>query len=181
MSERFKGVINVDIRDSVPDWAPFEAPKAPEGAPNVLYIVLDDVGFSVLSSYGGPSYWEQVMLAHDHGTTVVDDTVSGTQGLVTLVTRTGSKYYLTVVNTEGSAHRGSISLSGVRSTSDTASAVTLSGPAEYSTNWINTPTTITPVDSTVRRCVSTVIRVPVRIRSIRCSRRSQPVPPPMSF
>ncbi|HLN05568.1 MAG TPA: arylsulfatase, partial [Acidimicrobiales bacterium] len=54
MSERFKGVINVDIRDSVPDWAPFEAPKAPEGAPNVLYIVLDDVGFSVLSSYGGP-------------------------------------------------------------------------------------------------------------------------------
>ena len=54
MSERFKGVINVDIRDSVPDWAPFEAPKAPEGAPNVLYIVLDDVGFSVLGSYGGP-------------------------------------------------------------------------------------------------------------------------------
>jgi hypothetical protein len=38
----------------VPDWAPFEAPKAPEGAPTVLYIVLDDVGFSVLSSYGGP-------------------------------------------------------------------------------------------------------------------------------
>ena len=110
----------------------------------------DLIGFDELSSYGGPSYWEQVMLAHDHGTTVVDDTVSGTQGLVTLVTRTGSKYYLTVVNTEGSAHRGSISLSGVRSTSDTASAVTLSGPAEYSTNWINTPTTITPVDSTVR-------------------------------
>ena len=54
MSERFKGVINVDIRDSVPDWVPFEAPTAPEGAPNVLYIVLDDVGFSVVSSYGGP-------------------------------------------------------------------------------------------------------------------------------
>ena len=54
MSKPFKGVINVDIRDSVPDWAPFEAPKAPEGAPNVLYIVLDDVGFSAMSSYGGP-------------------------------------------------------------------------------------------------------------------------------
>ena len=54
MSERFKGVINVDIRDSVPDWTPFEAPKAPQGAPNVLYIVLDDVGFSALGSYGGP-------------------------------------------------------------------------------------------------------------------------------
>ena len=44
----FKGTINVDIRDSVPDWTPFEPPKAPDGAPNVLYIVLDDVGFSAL-------------------------------------------------------------------------------------------------------------------------------------
>ena len=54
MSKPFKGVINVDIRDSVPDWSPFEAPKAPEGAPNIVYIVLDDVGYSVMSSYGGP-------------------------------------------------------------------------------------------------------------------------------
>ena len=54
MGEPFKGVINVDIRDSVPDWAPFEPPKAPDGAPNVVYIVLDDVGFSAMSSYGGP-------------------------------------------------------------------------------------------------------------------------------
>src|SRR3954467_11359394 len=54
MSGPFKGVINVDIRDSVPDWSPFETAKAPEGAPSVVYIVLDDVGFSVLGSYGGP-------------------------------------------------------------------------------------------------------------------------------
>jgi arylsulfatase A-like enzyme len=50
----FKGVINVDIRDSTPDWAPFEPPKAPDGAPNVVYVVLDDVGFSAMSCYGGP-------------------------------------------------------------------------------------------------------------------------------
>jgi arylsulfatase A-like enzyme len=54
MSEAFKGSISIDIRDSVPDWAPFEPPKAPDGAPNVVYIVLDDVGFSAMSSYGGP-------------------------------------------------------------------------------------------------------------------------------
>jgi arylsulfatase len=54
MSEPFKGTINVDIRDSVPDWTPFEPPKAPEGAPSVVYIVLDDVGFSAMSCYGGP-------------------------------------------------------------------------------------------------------------------------------
>ena len=50
----FSGTINVDIRDSEPDWSPFEPPKAPDGAPNVLYIVLDDVGFSAMSCYGGP-------------------------------------------------------------------------------------------------------------------------------
>ena len=54
MAEQFKGTINVDIRDSEPDWAPFEPPKAPDGAPNVIYIVLDDVGFSAMSCYGGP-------------------------------------------------------------------------------------------------------------------------------
>jgi arylsulfatase A-like enzyme len=54
MSKQFDGVINVDIRDSQPDWSPFEPPRAPEGAPSVLYIVLDDVGFSAFNSYGGP-------------------------------------------------------------------------------------------------------------------------------
>jgi arylsulfatase A-like enzyme len=54
MGEPFKGTINVDIRDSEPDWAPFEPPRAPEGAPSVVYIVLDDVGFSAMSCYGGP-------------------------------------------------------------------------------------------------------------------------------
>ena len=50
----FNGIVNVDIRDSEPDWAPFEPPKAPDGAPSVVYIVLDDVGFSAMSCYGGP-------------------------------------------------------------------------------------------------------------------------------
>jgi arylsulfatase len=54
MTAPFKGTINVDIRDSEPDWEPFEPVKAPEGAPSVVYIVLDDVGFSAMSCYGGP-------------------------------------------------------------------------------------------------------------------------------
>jgi len=54
MSKPFQGIVNVDIRDSTPDWSPFEAPKAPAGAPNVIYVVLDDVGFSALNCYGGP-------------------------------------------------------------------------------------------------------------------------------
>ena len=35
MTKPFKGKINVDIRDSAPDWSPFEPPKAPDGAPSV--------------------------------------------------------------------------------------------------------------------------------------------------
>jgi arylsulfatase A-like enzyme len=54
MPEPFRGTVNVDIRDSQPDWAPFVPPKAPPGAPNVVYIVLDDVGFSAMNCYGGP-------------------------------------------------------------------------------------------------------------------------------
>jgi arylsulfatase A-like enzyme len=54
MSAPFKGTISIDIRDSSPDWTPFEPPKAPDGAPSVVYIVLDDVGFSAMGCYGGP-------------------------------------------------------------------------------------------------------------------------------
>ena len=54
MPEPFRGLINVDIRDSEPDWTPFEPPEAPKDSPNVVYIVLDDVGFSAMSCYGGP-------------------------------------------------------------------------------------------------------------------------------
>jgi arylsulfatase A-like enzyme len=54
MAQPFGGKVSVDIRDSAPDWGPFEPTRAPDGAPNVLYIVLDDVGFSAMSCYGGP-------------------------------------------------------------------------------------------------------------------------------
>jgi hypothetical protein len=54
MPEPLTGVVDVDIRDSEPDWSPFEAPKVSDGAASVIYIVLDDGGFSALSCYGGP-------------------------------------------------------------------------------------------------------------------------------
>ncbi len=54
MSPRFNGKIELDIRDSEPDWAPYLAPKAPEGAPNVLFLTWDDLGFATMDTYGGP-------------------------------------------------------------------------------------------------------------------------------
>jgi arylsulfatase len=50
MDREFQGVIGRDWRDSTPWWPP--EPEPPEGAPNVLVIVLDDVGFAQLGCYG---------------------------------------------------------------------------------------------------------------------------------
>jgi arylsulfatase len=53
MTKKFKGTINVDIRDSVPDWTPYTQPLPPEGSPNVLVLMWDDTGFASWEAYGG--------------------------------------------------------------------------------------------------------------------------------
>ena len=53
MSKQFKGVVNLDVRDSVADWGPFLAEQAPEGAPNVLIVLYDDTGLAAWSPFGG--------------------------------------------------------------------------------------------------------------------------------
>ena len=50
---KFKGTINLDIRDSKPDWSAFLDKKAPKDAPNVLVILYDDTGQAAWSPYGG--------------------------------------------------------------------------------------------------------------------------------
>jgi arylsulfatase A-like enzyme len=42
-----------DIRDSEPDWGPYAAPTAHDGAPNVLYVVWDDTGIATWDCFGG--------------------------------------------------------------------------------------------------------------------------------
>ncbi|MFO7590129.1 MAG: arylsulfatase [Acidimicrobiia bacterium] len=54
MPGKFNGKIALDIRDSEPDWAPYLAPKAPDGAPNVLFIAWDDLGYATMDTFGGP-------------------------------------------------------------------------------------------------------------------------------
>ncbi|MEU6858369.1 arylsulfatase [Glycomyces sp. NPDC046736] len=53
MGREFKGTINLDVRDSVPDWDAYLDPKAPGGAPNVLVVLYDDTGCAAWSPYGG--------------------------------------------------------------------------------------------------------------------------------
>ncbi len=50
----FQGKIGENYKDSTPDWTPALPLAAPEGAPNVIVIVLDDVGYGHLGCYGGP-------------------------------------------------------------------------------------------------------------------------------
>ena len=54
MTKPWKGKIAVDIRESEPDWIPFTQPIAPGGAPNILFIVWDDVGYGTMDTFGGP-------------------------------------------------------------------------------------------------------------------------------
>ncbi len=53
MATEFNGKIELDIRDSEPDWGPYAAPTAPEDAPNVLYLVWDDTGIATWDCFGG--------------------------------------------------------------------------------------------------------------------------------
>jgi arylsulfatase A-like enzyme len=48
----FSGVISESILESKP--MPFQPARAPQGAPNVLLFMSDDVGFAMASTFGGP-------------------------------------------------------------------------------------------------------------------------------
>ena len=52
-TSKFKGKIALDIRDSESDWTAYTPKSAPEGAPNVLFILYDDTGLGAWSPYGG--------------------------------------------------------------------------------------------------------------------------------
>jgi len=48
----FQGEIRPTIKESTPWWPP--QAKMPLGAPNILVVVFDDVGFSDFGCYGSP-------------------------------------------------------------------------------------------------------------------------------
>jgi arylsulfatase A-like enzyme/uncharacterized membrane protein len=50
----FGGVLGRSIEESVADWSIIAPVKPPEGAPNVLVVLIDDAGFGSIDSFGGP-------------------------------------------------------------------------------------------------------------------------------
>jgi arylsulfatase A-like enzyme len=47
-------VVNRTLKGSQPDWNLIGHPTPPEGAPNVLLVLIDDAGFGNPSTFGGP-------------------------------------------------------------------------------------------------------------------------------
>ena len=50
----FGGVANRTLDGSEPDWNLIGHPTPPDGAPNVLLVLIDDAGFGNPSTFGGP-------------------------------------------------------------------------------------------------------------------------------
>jgi arylsulfatase A-like enzyme len=69
MTTKFKGVINLDVRDSKPDWTPYTLKRAPEGAPNILIVLYDDTGQAAWSPFGGRINMPTLQKLADNGLT----------------------------------------------------------------------------------------------------------------
>jgi arylsulfatase A-like enzyme len=67
MPREFQGKIELDVRDSTPDWGPFLAQEAPEGSPNVLVVLYDDTGLAAWSPFGGRIQMPTLQKLADNG------------------------------------------------------------------------------------------------------------------
>ena len=52
--QQFAGLITYDAKDPATSFPPIEPLRPPTGAPNVLIVLIDDVGFAASSAFGGP-------------------------------------------------------------------------------------------------------------------------------
>ncbi|GFG69922.1 arylsulfatase [Mycolicibacter senuensis] len=69
INDGFNGKIELDVRDSQPDWGPFELKHAPQDAPNVLVVLYDDTGMAAWSPYGGAIDMPVMQRLADNGLT----------------------------------------------------------------------------------------------------------------
>jgi arylsulfatase A-like enzyme/uncharacterized membrane protein len=65
----FGGTVGRTLDASVPDWTINMTPSPPDGAPNVLLVLIDDAGFGNPSTFGGPVSTPNMTRVSDGGLT----------------------------------------------------------------------------------------------------------------
>src|SRR5947207_7565545 len=63
----FSGEVSRTLAASQPDWEILTAPRPPEGAPNVLVMLIDDAGYGNPSTFGGPVSTPHLSALADEG------------------------------------------------------------------------------------------------------------------
>jgi arylsulfatase A-like enzyme len=53
---QYQGLITYDAKDPDASFPPIQSLRPPAGAPNVLVVLIDDVGFGASSTFGGPCH-----------------------------------------------------------------------------------------------------------------------------
>jgi alpha-N-arabinofuranosidase len=119
--------------------------------PGGMQWETDLIGYNAMKSYGSPAYYAQVMFASylgDH--TVSSKLENGGEKLFYSATLNSAKrlLYLKLVNASSDAQRVELALPGVHLAA-TAKLVRLSAPNTQTTNSIDDPTRLVPVESTV--------------------------------
>jgi len=110
----------------------------------------DLIGYDALRSYGSPSYWAQVLFAGHIGDHTVQSAASGVNPRFfssATVSSSEKILHLKLVNASDTAQPLSIDLKGAAA--GEATLYTLHGATRWSTNTIEQPDTIHPIQSTL--------------------------------
>ncbi|MDR3752050.1 MAG: alpha-L-arabinofuranosidase C-terminal domain-containing protein [Terracidiphilus sp.] len=113
----------------------------------------DLIGYDVLSSYGSPSYWAQVLFAGHLGTEVVTSTLSNTGPRVYVSATRDEKHhklFVKVVNATSGTKPIRIAIEGAGNLARQAALFTLSGKTPNATNSIAHPQAIVPVEHSIQ-------------------------------
>ncbi|MFE2212154.1 alpha-L-arabinofuranosidase C-terminal domain-containing protein [Streptomyces canus] len=114
------------------------------------------IAYDNLTSYVSPSYWAQQMLTSNMGDTVLPATARALPGLATVVTRSGKRLYLAVVNYGTEKVDVPVELRGLaKGVRKTATATVLTGPSPTATNTLTDPNTLVPTSRTVTGAAAT--------------------------
>src|SRR5581483_8889541 len=120
--------------------------------PGGMQWETDLIGYNASSSYGSPAYYAQVMFASylgDHTAASKVENAGGKFFYSATINSTKKQLYLKMVNAASDAKTLEIALPGIHA-AGSAKLVRLSAPDTQTTNSINDPRRVVPVESVVQ-------------------------------